>query len=198
MQREWHKERTCNNSTIFTGVCNDKFRHCANAYCDSRWISSRGHSDDTVSKAPPGVTNEYPESHRSEVPPDDGTTVITPPDNTPACDLCTNGCSACPSPGLSPANGSSSSSPGGTHTANLITDGPYSQVYWYVKAPWETTALGTNVEIDSGDGTTIKASLNYTFPSGAMHTGVFKITAYIYPSTGSVYEYSYIVNVSLD
>ena len=119
-------------------------------------------------------------------------------DNSPYCDSCTTGCSACPTPGLSPANGSYSSSPGEVHTANLITDGPYSQVYWYVKAPWETTALGTNVETVSGDGTATTATLNYTSPSGAMHTGSFKITAYIYASSGSVSEYSYTVNVSLN
>ncbi len=86
--------------------------------------------------------------------------------------------------------------PGESITLNLVTDGPYSQVYWYVKAPSETSHYGTNVEIDEGDGTSNEASLTYTFPSGAMHTGEFKITAYIYPSSGEVYEYSYTVNVT--
>ena len=119
-------------------------------------------------------------------------------DNSPYCDNCTNGCSACPTPGIYPTDPNQTPSPGDTYSVHLITDGPYSKVYWYVKAPWETTSLGTNVETDSGNGTATTASLNYTFPSGAMHTGDFKITAYIYASSGSVYEYSYTVAVSLD
>lgn len=105
--------------------------------------------------------------------------------------------SACPIPGIYPTAPNQTPSPGDTYSVHLITDGPYSQVYWYVKAPWETTYYGTNVETDSGDGTATTASLNYTFPSGAMHTGDFKITAYIYRHSDlSVYEESYTVTVS--
>lgn len=103
-----------------------------------------------------------------------------------------------PIPGLSPVNGSYGCIPGDSHEASLVTDGPYSQVYWYVKAPWEISHYGTNVEIDEGDETTTEASLTYTFPSGAMHTGEFTITAYIYRADLSVYEESYTVNVTLD
>ena len=187
---EEHKRRTCNKwiwgRQFADGAirdmrivrCGDSYRRCMGHQRGHRYSGwSTGHKDDAHD------ANKAIGSYDQD------------PNN---CDLCTDGCSACPSAGLSPANGSYSSSPGETHTANLITDGPYSQVYWYVKAPWETTDLGTNVEIVSGDGTATKTSLNYTFPSGAMHTGDFKITAYIYPTSGSVYEYSYTVHVSLD
>ena len=146
-------------------------------------------------------------------------------DNTPDCPGCTDANPDCPHAGdrhhhpppvnfdeifkklIEPTNGSpigisstnpnQSPSPGESYAIQLITDTPYSQVYWYVKAPWETSYYGTNVEIDSGDGSTTEASLSYTFPSGAMHTGDFIITAYIYRSDQSVYEETYTVNVTM-
>lgn len=99
--------------------------------------------------------------------------------------------------GISPIDPNQFPSPGESFGVRLTTDAPYSQVYWYVKAPWETSYYGTNVEIDSGDGSTTEASLSYTFPSGAMHTGDFIITAYIYRSDQSVYEETYTVNVTM-
>ena len=98
--------------------------------------------------------------------------------------------------GISPTDPNRTPSPGEFYEVQVITDTPYSQVYWYVKAPWETSTYGTNVEIDEGDGTTTEASMSYTFPSGAMHTGEFTITAYIYRDDLSVYEEAYTVNVT--
>ncbi len=100
--------------------------------------------------------------------------------------------------GITPTDPNQSPSPGKAYEVRVITDAPYSQVYWYVKAPWETSTYGTNVEIDEGDGTTTEASMTYTFPSGAMHTGEFTITAYIYRDDLSVYEETYTVNVTID
>ncbi len=94
--------------------------------------------------------------------------------------------------GLTSSDGSYTARAGGTHQANLVADGPYSQVYWYVRAPDET-GYGTNAEIDTGDGSTSEASLSYTFPAGV--TGEYTITAYIYRSDLSVYEESYTVTV---
>lgn len=103
--------------------------------------------------------------------------------------------SASTSPGLSPTGGSYAASPGGSHTASLTTSVPYNSVYWYVKTPWDTSYYGTNEATDSGDGLTNEASFSYVFPSGSMHTGSFKITAYIYTGDNSVTEYSYTVDV---
>ena len=99
------------------------------------------------------------------------------------------------SPGLSPTGGSYAASPGGSHTAGLTTSVPYNSVYWYVKRPWDTSYYGTNESTDWGDGLTNEASLSYVFPSGSMHTGSFKITAYIYTGDNNVTEYSYTVDV---
>ena len=83
--------------------------------------------------------------------------------------------------------------PGDTRDSLLITDAPYSQVYWYVRAPNDTT-YGTNVEVDGGDGKTSKATMRYTFPEDV--EGTYKIIAYIYRWDLSVYELSYSVWVS--
>lgn len=102
------------------------------------------------------------------------------------------------SPGLSSDGGLYAASPGESHTARLTTAIPYHTVYWYAKTPWDTSYYGTNEETDSGDGLTNEASFGYVFPSGAMHTGSFKITAYIYTGDSNVKEYSYAVTVSVD
>ena len=99
-----------------------------------------------------------------------------------------------PTRSLSPANSSYTASAGDSHTANFTTSAPYSSVYWYVKKPGDTSALGTNVEIDYGDGSKTTADLSYTFPSSV--SGTYKITAYVYPQSGSVYQESYTVDVS--
>lgn len=103
----------------------------------------------------------------------------------------------CDEVGLYSVNGSYTAAPGDSHEACVTTDAPYSEIYWYVAAPGET-GFGTSYEIDTGDGTTTKARFSYTFPSGAMHTGTYKITAYIYRSDLSVYWEDYTVEVSVD
>lgn len=82
------------------------------------------------------------------------------------------------------------------HEANFTTNQAYSYVYWYVKSPSQT-GLGTNVETDTGDSsTTTTAQLSYSFPSGT--SGDYVITAYVDPpASGSVYQTSYTVTVSL-
>ena len=102
--------------------------------------------------------------------------------------------SPAPTRKLSPSGGSYTASAGDTHTANFSTDTAYSSVYWYVKAPSDTSTYGKTIEIDKGDGSATTADFTYTFPSGV--SGDYKITAYVYPGTGSVYEDSYTVSVS--
>ena len=103
----------------------------------------------------------------------------------------------CDEEGLYSVNGMYTATPGESHESCVTTDAPYSEIYWYVAAPGET-GLGTSYEIDTGDGTTTKARFSYTFPSGAMHTGTYKITAYIYRWNQSIYEESYNVDVSVN
>ncbi len=101
-------------------------------------------------------------------------------------------------PGIFANNQDQETSPGDMHEVQLITEEPYYYIDWYVKAPWETSERGTYIEGVSGDGTTTTASLSYTFPSGAMHTGDFLITAVIYRwSDMSEYEESYTVTVTV-
>ncbi len=109
----------------------------------------------------------------------------------PVCDC------PCDSVGLESVNGLYTAAPGDTHEACLMTDAPYSDVYWYVASPSDT-GLGTQMETDTGDGTTTEATFSYTFPSGTMYTGTYTITAYIYRSDQSVYQESYTVEVSSD
>ena len=96
---------------------------------------------------------------------------------------------------LSPVSGSYTVNAGDTHQARFVAPDPYSSVYWYVKAPSDTTTYGTNVEIDQGGGSTTTADLSYTFASDAA-AGDYVIMAYVYPGTGSVYELQYTVTVS--
>ena len=115
-----------------------------------------------------------------------------PPDpDVPYCDC------PCDSVGLESVSGLYTATSGETHETCLMTDAPYSEVYWYVASPSET-GLGTHMETDTGDGTTTEATFSYTFPSGAMHTGTYTITAYIYRLDQSVYQESYTVEVSSD
>ncbi|MDE0485108.1 MAG: hypothetical protein OXI67_21235 [Candidatus Poribacteria bacterium] len=66
-----------------------------------------------------------------------------------------------------------------------------------MKAPWDTSERGSYIEGDSGDGTTTEATFSYTFPSGAMNTGDFLITAVIARwSDMSEYEETYTATVS--
>lgn len=100
------------------------------------------------------------------------------------------------SPTLTPSNGLYTAEAGDSHTANFTTNQAYSRVYWYVKAPGDTSYYGTNVETDSGDGsTTTTAQFSYSFPSGT--SGDYQIMAYVYSGDNSIYETSYTVSVSL-
>ncbi len=101
-----------------------------------------------------------------------------------------------PTRNLSPSDSSYTAEAGDSHTANFSTSSPYSSVYWYVKSPSDTSYYGTDVDTDYGDGSSTKtAQLSYSFPSGV--SGDYKITAYVYPASGDVYEDSYTVSVSL-
>lgn len=115
----------------------------------------------------------------------------TDPEPTPGDD------DPCDEVGLFSVNGSYTATPGESHESCVTTDAPYSEIYWYVAPPGEA-GLGTYYEIDTGDGSTTEARFSYTFPSGAMHTGTYKITAYIYRSDLSVYWEEYTVDVSVD
>ena len=143
---------------------------------------------------PPNIANNYAESPLIDEPPEDQI-AITPYDNTPDCDSCTDGCSACTSagsntgptstptqtPGLRPVNGSSYyANAGDTYNIQLITSDIYSQVYWYVRPPNDGTTYGKEIEIDTGDGTSTVADFSYTLPTGT--PGTYRITAYIYYS----------------
>ncbi len=104
-----------------------------------------------------------------------------------------------PQLGISPVDPDDTPYPGEAHEYRLVTEAPYYYVNWYVKAPWETSERGSYIGSDSGDGTTTESTFSYTFPSGAMHTGDFLITAVIYRwSDMSEYEETYTATVSLD
>ncbi|MDE0020861.1 MAG: hypothetical protein OXT69_05725 [Candidatus Poribacteria bacterium] len=169
---EWHKERSCTylitDTTAFGGFrypCKTLFRHCSNPHWRNRHEEDRHYDPHTD-----GSTPENPYGDEEE-----------------------SGGGNDASTGLSSSDGSYTASAGGTHEVNLVADGPYSQVYWYVKAPGDT-GYGTQVEIDNGDGAASDASLSYTFPSDA--SGEYTITAYIYRSDLSVYEESYTVTIA--
>ena len=116
--------------------------------------------------------------------------VMPPPEPTPRRD---------PQVGISATDSDDTASPGETHTYKLVTSEPYYCVSWYVKAPWDTTARGTYISGESGDGTKTESTFSYTFPSGTMHTGDFLITAVIARwSDMSQYEETYTETVSLE
>lgn len=104
-----------------------------------------------------------------------------------------------PQLGIFPIDPDDSPSPGETHGYKLITADPYYSVDWYVKAPWDTSERGEYIEGDLGDGTSTEATMYHTYPSGAMHTGDFLITAVIYRwSDMSQSEETYTATVSLE
>ena len=83
----------------------------------------------------------------------------------------------------------------------MITEKPYDLIYWYVKAPGDTSAYGSEEKIVTGDGTERNSVFTYTFPKqdGLEGTGSnYEITAYVYSSDGSVYWESYSVFVEDD
>ena len=116
--------------------------------------------------------------------------------NTPGPDTSTDDD---PEPGIYPIDPSDTPSPGERHGYKLITAAPYYYVSWYVKTPWDTSELGEYIEGDNGDGSSTEATMYYTYPSGAMHTGNFTITAVISRwSDMSQYEETYVATVVLE
>ena len=106
--------------------------------------------------------------------------------------------------GLGPTTNGETFSKGCTTTGGkawdslMITDAPFSQIYWYVKAPGDTTAHGSQEEIVNGDGGERKSVFTHPFPKqdGLLGTGSFyEITAYVYRWDQSVYWESYKVFV---
>ena len=88
---------------------------------------------------------------------------------------------------------------GGDSWQSLIkTEGPYDQVYWYVKAPGDT-GYGTWIKTDQGDGVERKSTMTHTFPEdvddpnkeGDQQGVYYEITAYVYRWDLSVYWDSY-------
>ena len=77
----------------------------------------------------------------------------------------------------------------------VITDAPYSSVYWYVKAPGDTSSFGTHVETDHGNGVEKRATMTYSFPDDVGGPGeesaYYEITAYVYRWDQTVYWNSY-------
>ncbi len=75
--------------------------------------------------------------------------------------------------------------------------GPYAHVYWYIKAPGDTSSDGTWVETDAGDGEETHATMTYSFvdEDGELkeEAGFYEITAYVYRWDQSVYWESYTV-----
>ena len=87
-------------------------------------------------------------------------------------------------------------SPGDTHTADLITkDGGYTMIYWYLLDPGDTPPYGDQLDITYGlnNGNT-EVEFSFALPDDAA-VGSYKLTAYIYPSSQAVYEYSYTIQV---
>ena len=105
-----------------------------------------------------------------------------------------------PQMGIFATDSDDTASPGEKHEYKLITETPYYWVDWYVKAPWETSARGTYITGEGGDGSKTESTISYTFPSGVMHTGDFLITAvyYLWSDTSSENEETYTETVSLE
>ena len=182
---EYHKIRTCQKWIIVNGVrterCGDSYRRCMEHIKDHLGINPNdgdSHEDD------PSKISDYNEVVGSNL-------LVAPPDDTIPIS------SSDPEPeiGLYPYNGSSYYANGGDlYNMKLVTENPFSQVYWYIKSPTDTTTTyGNNIETDYGDGsTTTEATLNYTLPIGT--PGTYTITAYIYYSD-SIAEENYGVYV---
>ncbi len=104
-----------------------------------------------------------------------------------------------PEVGISATDSDDTVTTGETHEYKLVTETPFYWVGWYVKAPWETSDLGTFITSEAGDGTKTESTFSYAFPSGSMHTGDFLITAVIYRwSDMSEYKETYTESVSLE
>lgn len=81
----------------------------------------------------------------------------------------------------------------------IYTDTPYYAVYWYLKAPGDTSGDGSFLGDDWGDGSTRKATMTNSFPDdvddpnkeGNQDAVWYEITAYVYRLDLSVYTKSY-------
>ncbi|MDE0480957.1 MAG: hypothetical protein OXI67_00130 [Candidatus Poribacteria bacterium] len=81
----------------------------------------------------------------------------------------------------------------------IYTDTPYYAVYWYVKAPGDTSTYGSNADVTWGDGATRNATMTTSFPEdvddpnkqGNQDAVWYEITAYVYRWDLSVYTKSY-------
>lgn len=165
-----HQELTCAKNYTYkdadgnkvSEICGDSFRKCMGHKKDHHvsWPGSSKHSTNAL-------------DYGAETPP------LSMSSDTPDGDNSNEQQTVEPSPGLSPANGSSNptASPGDTHEARLVTSEAYYYVRWYVASPSDS-GLGTLVQTDEGwlSGTETEASLSYTFASDAV-SGVWTITA---------------------
>ena len=79
----------------------------------------------------------------------------------------------------------------------IYTDGLYHAVYWYVKAPGDTSAYGTPAGVSWGDGGTRKATMTTNFLDVVDGPNFvwYEITGYVYKWDLSVYSTSYLVGV---
>ncbi len=91
-------------------------------------------------------------------------------------------------------SGPSTAASGNSVTLDLMTDTPFSSVYWYVSAPGDLNS-GSSLETDTGGSSSTSASFTYTFDSWAF--GYYTITAYIYNYSDNVaYEATHTVYVT--
>lgn len=77
----------------------------------------------------------------------------------------------------------------------IITEIPYDRIYWYKKAPGDTSTYGSLMDIDYGDGVQKRATMTTGFPwdvGGQFEEGVYyEIGALVYRSDGDIEWNSY-------
>ncbi len=82
----------------------------------------------------------------------------------------------------------------------VITEIPYDVIYWYVKAPGDTSYYGTNKVTAWGDGAARRSTFTYDFPLGDGNdntTGAYyQIGALVHRSDNEIKWYSYEVWVN--
>ena len=82
------------------------------------------------------------------------------------------------------------------HSARLITEQPYSQVYWYIKKPSDTSSgRGTQVLSVSGDGSSKESNFGYQFTDQS-ESGTWTVTASASFASSALSDYSYSVTVN--
>lgn len=79
----------------------------------------------------------------------------------------------------------------------VYTDTPYDTIYWYVKAPGDTSADGSLEAVTFGDGVTRKSTMTTDFRDvvDGNNWAWHEITAYVYRWDQTVYSTSYLVGV---